>query len=96
MDLVPGGDLRFHLIKNCTFTEKQTSKFKFQIEFFAACIVQSLSFLHNNGIIHRDIKPENLVFDKKGYLRLTDLGVARIWKPENSNDTSGTPGYMAP
>jgi serine/threonine protein kinase len=24
------------------------------------------------------------------------LGVARIWKPENANDTSGTPGYMAP
>lgn len=58
--------------------------------------MQSLSFLHNNGIIHRDIKPQNLVFDKKGYLRLTDLGVARIWKPENSYDTSGTPGYMAP
>ena len=31
-----------------------------------------------------------------GYLRLTDLGIARIWKPENSQDTSGTPGYMAP
>jgi serine/threonine protein kinase len=26
----------------------------------------------------------------------TDLGIARIWKPENSSDTSGTPGYMAP
>lgn len=49
-----------------------------------------------NGIIHRDVKPENLVFDKRGYLRLTDLGIARIWKPENSGDTSGTPGYMAP
>lgn len=63
-------------------------------EFFAACIVIALEFLHNNGVIHRDLKPENLVFDKKGYLRLTDLGVARIWKPENSADTSGTPGYM--
>lgn len=31
-----------------------------------------------------------------GYLRLTDLGIARIWKPDNENDTSGTPGYMAP
>lgn len=32
----------------------------------------------------------------QGYLRLTDLGIARIWKPENAQDTSGTPGYMAP
>lgn len=55
-----------------------------------------LEYLHSNTIIHRDIKPENLVFDNKGYLRITDLGIARIWKPENKNDTSGTPGYMAP
>ena len=29
-----------------------------------------------------------------GYVRITDLGIARILKPENSSDTSGTPGYM--
>ncbi|MFO0131659.1 MAG: protein kinase domain-containing protein [bacterium] len=31
-----------------------------------------------------------------GYLRITDMGVARVWHPDNSKDTSGTPGYMAP
>lgn len=55
-----------------------------------------MEYLHSNGILHRDIKPENLVFDSKGYLRLTDLGIARIWKEDNANETSGTPGYMAP
>jgi len=34
--------------------------------------------------------------DDKGYLRTTDLGIARIVKPNNNADTSGTPGYMAP
>ncbi len=24
------------------------------------------------------------------------MGIARVWRPENSTDTSGTPGYMAP
>ena len=24
------------------------------------------------------------------------MGIARIWKAENANETSGTPGYMAP
>jgi protein kinase A len=46
--------------------------------------------------MHRDIKPENLVFDHLGYLRITDLGIARVLNPENSKDTYGTPGYMAP
>jgi serine/threonine protein kinase len=36
------------------------------------------------------------VFDSQGYLRITDLGVSREWKEENYQDTSGTPGYMAP
>ena len=29
-----------------------------------------------------------------GYMRITDLGIARVWNPDNSKDTSGTPGYM--
>lgn len=66
------------------------------IEFFIGCIILGLEFLHKNGILHRDIKPENLVLDKDGYLRITDMGIARYWRPDNSCDTSGTPGYMAP
>lgn len=66
------------------------------LEFFAACIITALEYIHINGIIHRDLKPENLVLDSRGYLRLTDLGIARIWNPDNAKDTSGTPGYMSP
>lgn len=66
------------------------------LEFFVACMLLCLEYLHKNCILHRDIKPENLVFDENGYLRITDLGIARVWNPENAKDTSGTPGYMAP
>ena len=59
-----------------------------------ACMIVGLEYMHNNGVIHRDIKPENVVMDENGYVRITDLGIARIWTPENSQDTSGTPGYM--
>jgi protein kinase A len=52
--------------------------------------------MHNRKIIHRDIKPENLVLDGRGYVRITDLGIARKVRTDNSSDTSGTPGYMAP
>jgi len=34
--------------------------------------------------------------DNQGYAHITDLGVARPFRPNNSCDTSGTPGYMAP
>jgi protein kinase A len=43
-----------------------------------ACIIIGLEYMHNNGVIHRDIKPENLVLECNGYVRVTDLGIARI------------------
>jgi serine/threonine protein kinase len=36
------------------------------------------------------------VYLGQGYLRITDFGIARVWREENAQDTSGTPGYMAP
>ena len=61
-----------------------------------ACILLPIDYLHNQNIIHRDIKPENIVLESNGYLRITDMGIARYKLPDNSSDTSGTPGYMAP
>jgi serum/glucocorticoid-regulated kinase 2 len=98
MDLLNGGDLRYHISRYKLFNEEQTSRFIFlnTIGFFIACIVLGLEYIHDNGIIHRDIKPENLVLDERGYVRLTDFGVAKLHERENSSETSGTPGYMSP
>lgn len=52
--------------------------------FFVACLVAGLEVCHEKNIIHRDIKPENLVIDDDGYLRITDFGIARVWRPENA------------
>jgi serine/threonine protein kinase len=76
-DLLTGGDLRFHIGKRKRFNEEQT-------KFMVACMIVGLEYMHNNGVIHRDIKPENLVVENNGYVRITDLGIARIWTPENS------------
>ena len=89
MDLLTGGDLRYHFNSNHIFLENE-------IRFFISCIILSLEYIHENKVIHRDIKPENLVYDDKGYVRLTDFGIAKILKEENNTETSGTPGYMAP
>ena len=89
MDLLTGGDLRYHLCLLQKFSEEET-------KFFFACLLLGLEYIHGNNIIHRDIKPENLVCEENGYIRITDFGVAKIKKEDNSSETSGTPGYMAP
>jgi len=89
MDLLTGGDLRHQIFRNKIFNEAQS-------KFFLSCIILSLEYIHTNNILHRDLKPENLVFDSKGYLKLTDFGIAKVYRKENNRDTSGTPGYMAP
>lgn len=86
MDLLTGGDLRYHICKHRRFTEEQTSKFLSTIilkEFFVASMIMALEYVHSKNIIHRDIKPENLVFDSEGYLCTTDFGIARVLRPEN-------------
>ena len=91
LDLLTGGDLRYQIGHHTRkyFSEKQT-------KFFISCIIESLTYIHKQGIIHRDIKPENLVFDNNGYLHTTDFGISKILKKNNKHETSGTPGYMAP
>ena len=89
MDLLTGGDLRYHFCRIRRFTEEET-------KFFTSCLLLGLEYIHNNNIIHRDIKPENLVCDQNGYIRITDFGIAKTNRGDNSSETSGTPGYMAP
>lgn len=59
MDLLTGGDLRYHVSRHKRFSEEQT-------KFFVCCILLALDYIHANNILHRDIKPENLVLDDKG------------------------------
>ena len=89
MNLVTGGDLRYQMSKIQTFTESQS-------KFLISCLILGLEAIHANDIIHRDIKPENLVLDSKGYLKITDFGIAKKKDNQNLNENSGTPGYMAP
>ena len=89
MDLLTGGDLRYHIAHKRTFSEIET-------KFFISNMILALEYIHSKNIIHRDIKPENLVLESSGYLRITDFGVAKINEEDNSSETSGTPGYMAP
>ncbi len=47
-----------------------------------------LRFLHAKGILHNDIKPGNIFLDKKGRVKIGDLGsCTKIRKPEYKSGT---------
>jgi serine/threonine protein kinase len=55
------------------------------------------------GLVHRDIKPENILIDRKGVIKILDMGLARFFQDENDLLTQqydekvlGTIDYLAP
>ncbi|GAB5358720.1 hypothetical protein AAMO2058_000482900 [Amorphochlora amoebiformis] len=88
MDLMLGGDLKFHLINSHHFTEERA-------RFYAAQVLLGLEHIHAHGVIYRDLKLENVLLDHWGNARLSDLGLAVVTdKPIKGY--AGTPGYTAP
>ena len=67
----------------------------------AAAGIQHASDL---GIVHRDIKPGNLLLDRRGCIKVLDMGLARFFDHRNDNLTArlddkcvlGTADYLAP
>jgi len=66
---------------------------------------RGLEYAHEEGIIHRDIKPANLLLDKKGTIKILDMGLARIEDEAHDipatqltqdGSVMGTIDYMAP
>ena len=88
MDLMLGGDLKFHLINAGRFTEKRA-------RFYAAQVLLGLEHVHRMGIIYRDMKLENVLLDHLGNCKISDLGLAVVTKVKIKG-YAGTPGYTAP
>jgi len=90
LDLMMGGDLRYHLDRLGGFSEEK-------IRFFASEIACALNYLHSINILHRDLKPDNILLDTKGHSHITDFNIATKVEPNKlPRSQSGTLAYMAP
>ncbi|KAJ7909344.1 kinase-like domain-containing protein [Mycena leptocephala] len=80
LDLMLGGDLRFHLERLGSLDEEV-------VRFYVAQL-SSVQFLHDNNIMHRDLKPDNTL-DERGNAHLTDFNIEIM-------GVAGSMAYMAP
>ena len=71
MEHVQGGDLASLLGEPLS---ELTTKF------YIASVVLIVGALHSKGIACRDVKPENLLLDLDGYIKIVDLGFAKVSK----------------
>eukprot|EP01017_Pseudomicrothorax_dubius_P008452 TRINITY_DN12783_c0_g2_i2.p1 TRINITY_DN12783_c0_g2~~TRINITY_DN12783_c0_g2_i2.p1 ORF type:complete len:279 (-),score=86.05 TRINITY_DN12783_c0_g2_i2:169-948(-) len=70
----------------------------YDAQFAIGSIILAIEYLHSENIIYRDLKPENIMVDEQGYIKLIDMGTAKILSPSNLRTYTiiGTPHYIAP
>lgn len=83
-------------------------KRELSIDETVSCVLQAargLEYAHSKGIIHRDIKPSNFMRDRKGRVKILDMGLAHVDEGEEEDDAErltipgqmlGTARFMAP
>ncbi|KAG0168545.1 hypothetical protein DFQ28_004787 [Apophysomyces sp. BC1034] len=90
LDLMLGGDLRFHLDRLGVMPEEY-------VRFYAAEVAISLHYLHKKNIVHRDLKPDNILLNENGHAHLTDFNIAvQFSEKKPLTSVAGSMAYMAP
>ena len=70
------------------------------MRFIIACVVLGLEELHQKNVCYGDLKLENILICQRGYLKLTDFGLAQRLSSKHStykqDSARGTLVYLAP
>jgi eukaryotic-like serine/threonine-protein kinase len=95
MELIEGTDLRRYLRSRGVLAIDRAI-------IIAHDVALGLGAAHRRGIVHRDVKPQNVLVGRDGSIKLTDFGIASVYKDINDERltttgmTLGTVQYYAP
>ena len=62
------------------FESRDVGMAEYQAQGFFSQIINGLEYLHRKGVSHRDIKPENLLLDDNDVLKISDFGMATVFR----------------
>lgn len=93
MEWATGGELFEKIEPDVGFPEDVAHMYFLQL-------LSVLKYFREQGVAHRDIKPENMLVDGQGNLKLTDFGLATVFKQHGQRrklqTSCGTAMYIAP
>ncbi|HKS70849.1 MAG TPA: protein kinase, partial [Ktedonobacterales bacterium] len=95
MEFVEGTDLRRYLKRQGVLSNERAIE-------IAHDVALGLGAAHKRGIVHRDVKPQNVMLNDAGLVKLTDFGIASMYKDAEAERltttgmTLGTVQYYAP
>src|SRR5207245_11040393 len=83
MELVEGTDLRRYLRSRGVLDVDRAV-------IIAHDVALGLGAAHRRGIVHRDVKPQNVLVGRGGSIKLTDFGIASVYKDINAERLTTT------
>ncbi|CAN9501320.1 unnamed protein product [Ophioblennius macclurei] len=93
LEYCSGGELFDRIEPDVGMSESDAHRFFLQL-------IAAVEYLHSVGITHRDIKPENILLNDKDDLKLSDFGLATVFRFKGNerllNRLCGTLPYVAP
>ncbi|HEV7126751.1 MAG TPA: protein kinase, partial [Ktedonobacterales bacterium] len=95
MEFIDGTDLRHYLKRMGKLTNERAA-------LIGHDVALGLGAAHRRGIVHRDVKPQNVMLNEDDLVKLTDFGIASVYKEVGAERltttgmTLGTVQYYAP
>ncbi|XP_072938655.1 serine/threonine-protein kinase grp isoform X2 [Epargyreus clarus] len=73
LEYAQGGELFDRIEPDVGMPEKEARRYWRQT-------LEGLAYLHGRGVAHRDIKPENLLLDEHDQIKISDFGMATLFR----------------